>query len=138
MAKMLYNVANGYIVYLKLLRCRMKIAVIGSRNLLPFDLGKYIPESVSEIISGGAKGVDSMAKNYAITHNIILTEYLPEYNRYGKGAPLKRNIKIIEEANRVIAFWDGKSKGTKFVIDECRKRGKEIDIVLIDMHDSRI
>ena len=116
----------------------MKIAVIGSRNLLPFDLGKYIPESVSEIISGGAKGVDSMAKNYAITHNIILTEYLPEYNRYGKGAPLKRNIKIIEEANRVIAFWDGKSKGTKFVIDECRKRGKEIDIVLIDMHDSRI
>lgn len=116
----------------------MKIAVIGSRNLLPFDLGKYIPESVSEIISGGAKGVDSMAKNYAITHNIILTEYLPEYNRYGKGAPLKRNIKIIEEANRVIAFCDGKSKGTKFVIDECRKRGKEIDIVLIDMHDSRI
>ena len=110
----------------------MKVAVIGSRNLLPFDLGKYIPESVSEIISGGAKGVDSMAKNYAITHNIILTEYLPEYNRYGKGAPLKRNIKIIEEANRVIAFWDGKSKGTKFVIEECKKRGKEIDVYVME------
>ena len=49
--------------------------------------------------------------------------FLPEYSRYGRGAPLKRNPQIIEYADVVIAFWDGKSKGTKYVIDNCKKTG---------------
>ena len=110
----------------------MKVAVIGSRGLTIDDLGKYLPEGTTEIVSGGAKGVDSCAKEYALAHNIKLTEFLPEYKKFGRAAPLKRNLQIIEYSDIVLAFWDGKSKGTKYVIDNCRKMGVEVKIYTID------
>ncbi len=106
----------------------MKVAVIGSRGLTVTDLGKYLPENTTEIISGGAKGVDSSAREYALSHGIKLTEFLPEYDKYGRNAPLKRNITIIENADVVLAFWDGESRGTKFVIDNCKKMGIPVKI----------
>lgn len=106
----------------------MKVAVIGSRGLTVSDLGRYIPESTTEIVSGGARGVDSSAREYALAHGIKLTEFLPEYDKYGRNAPLKRNITIIEYADLVLAFWDGKSHGTKFVIDNCKKMGVPVKI----------
>lgn len=101
----------------------MKVAVIGSRGLTVNDLGKYLPEDTTEIVSGGAKGIDTCAKNYALSHNIKLTEFLPDYKRFGRAAPLKRNLKIIQNADLVLAFWDGNSHGMKFVIDECQRIG---------------
>ena len=100
----------------------MKAAVIGSRGLWVEHLEDYLPEGVTEIVSGGARGVDTCARNYALGHGLKLTEFLPDYSRFGKGAPLLRNITIIENADLILAFWDGKSKGTKFVIDYCKKR----------------
>lgn len=109
----------------------MKIAVIGSRNLNVENLGKYIPNDVSEIVSGGAKGIDSNAKSYAQKNKIPLKEFLPDYRRFGRGAPLKRNLQIIEYADMVIAFWDGESHGTKYVIDNCNKMNVPVRIVTI-------
>lgn len=106
----------------------MRVAVIGSRGLTIDDLGKYLPEDTAEIVSGGAKGIDTCAREYAVSHGIKLTEFLPEYNKYGKSAPLKRNITIIENADIVLAFWDGSSRGTKFVIDNCREKGVEVKV----------
>lgn len=106
----------------------MKVAVIGSRGLTVDDLGKYLPADTTEIISGGAKGIDTCAREYALSHNIKLTEYLPDYRRFGRGAPQKRNITIIQNADMVIAFWDGSSRGTKFVIDNCRKMNIEVKV----------
>ena len=100
----------------------MKVAVIGSRGLRVEHLEDYLPEGVTEIVSGGAKGVDACARDYALRHGLKLTEFLPEYGRFGRGAPLRRNIAIIEYADLVLAFWDGRSRGTKFVIDNCKKR----------------
>ena len=100
----------------------MRVAVIGSRGLHVEHLEDYLPAGVTEIVSGGARGIDTCAKNYALFHGLKLTEFLPEYGRYGKGAPLRRNITIIEYADLVLAFWDGRSRGTKFVIDNCKKR----------------
>ena len=91
----------------------MKISVIVSRGLVINDLGKYLPANVTEIVSGGAKGIDTCAKEYALSNGIKLTEFLPEYNKYGRGAPLKRNLLIIDYADEVPAFWDGRSSGTK-------------------------
>lgn len=108
----------------------MKIAVIGSRELTVNDLGKYLPQEVTEIVSGGAKGIDACAKEYALENSIKLTEFLPEYKKYGKGAPLKRNLQIIDYADSVLAFWDGKSRGTKFVIEHCKAQNKSIRIFL--------
>lgn len=101
----------------------MKVAIVGSRGLQVTHLETYLPDGVTEIVSGGAKGVDTCARVYAHSHQIKLTEFLPEYKKYGRSAPLKRNISIIEYADLVLAFWDGTSHGTKFVIDNCKKRG---------------
>lgn len=99
----------------------MKVAVIGSRGLEVKNLEKYLPEQTSEIVSGGARGIDTAARNYALKNKIKLTEFLPEYEKYGRTAPLKRNDLIIDYADIIIAFWDGKSRGTKYVMDRCKK-----------------
>ena len=108
----------------------MKIAVIGSRGIAAVNLEKYLPPETDEIVSGGAKGVDTVAKEYANRNGIKLTEFLPEYDKYGRGAPLKRNITIIEYADMVLAFWDGKSRGTKFVIDNCKRTGIPVKVFI--------
>lgn len=100
----------------------MKIAIVGSRSITVNNLGDYLPENTTEIVSGGAIGVDRSARNYAKTHNIKLKEFLPEYERYGRSAPLKRNLQIIDYADEVIAFWDGMSHGTRFVIENCKRK----------------
>lgn len=100
----------------------MKIAIIGSRNVIVTDLERYLPEGVTEIVSGGAKGVDTCAREYARASGLKLTEFLPAYDMYGRGAPLKRNLQIIHYADAVMAFWDGKSRGTKHVIDTCNSQ----------------
>ncbi len=107
----------------------MKVAVIGSRDLTVPDLGRYLPEGTTEIVSGGARGVDQSAREYARANDIPITEFLPEYEKYGRGAPLRRNITIIEYSDMVLAFWDGKSRGTKFVIDNCKKMGVPVNIL---------
>ena len=106
----------------------MRVAIVGSRGLSVTNLGKYLPEGVTEIVSGGARGIDTCAREYAIAHGIKLTEFLPEYEKYGRSAPLKRNIIIIENADLVLAFWDGTSRGTKFVIDNCKRRGIPVKV----------
>ncbi|MCH5348664.1 MAG: DUF2493 domain-containing protein [Oscillospiraceae bacterium] len=109
----------------------MKVAVIGSRGLTVTDLGKYLPEDTTEIVSGGAKGIDTCAREYALAHNIKLTEFLPDYKSFGKGAPLKRNLQIIGYSDIVLAFWDGKSRGTKYVIDNCNNTGVEVKVYIV-------
>lgn len=110
----------------------MKVAVIGSRKLNISDLDKYLPYETTEIVSGGAKGIDLCARNYAHKNRIPLTEFLPEYEKYSRAAPIKRNIKIVEYSDCVVAFWDGKSRGTKYVIDYCKKIDKEINVYIIN------
>lgn len=108
----------------------MKVAIIGSRNLTVDNLQKYLPDDTTEIVSGGAKGIDSCAKAYALANGIKLTEFLPEYNKYGRGAPLKRNLQIIQYSDLVIAFWDGKSRGTEYVIKNCKTENKPVTVYL--------
>ena len=112
----------------------MRVAVIDSRGLCVLNLERYLPKEVTEIVSGGAKGVDTSAREYAISHGIKLTEFLPEYKKYGRSAPLKRNITIIENADLVLAFWDGNSRGTKFVIDNCKNRGIPVKVFVTTKH----
>ncbi|MBQ7302267.1 MAG: hypothetical protein IJW89_01650, partial [Clostridia bacterium] len=83
-----------------------------------------------EIVSGGAKGVDACAAAYAVAHKIRLTEFLPQYKCYGRAAPLVRNRNIVDYADRVLVFWDGKSKGSLSVIRYAQKTGKPCTVVL--------
>lgn len=106
----------------------MKVAIIGSRTITIKNIEDYIPKNTTEIISGGAKGVDSCARLFAESNNIIYTEFLPDYKKYGRAAPIVRNRLIVDSADIIIAFWDGTSKGTKSVIDYCNKAGKKVQI----------
>ena len=109
----------------------MKIAVIGSRNIKIENFKKYLPEGVTEIVSGGARGIDSCAAKYAETNGLKLTVFLPEYKRFGRAAPIIRNDRIIEYSDEIVALWDGKSKGTEYVIEKSRKLGKRVRVYRI-------
>lgn len=113
----------------------MKIAVVGSREFKDSDLIEHVLHNKTKcasdyytIVSGGARGVDTLAEKFADEYGITKKIFLPDWDRYGKKAGFLRNILIINEADKVIAFWDGKSAGTKNSIDLAIKQGKPLDI----------
>ena len=107
----------------------MKCAVVGSRGLMGENLGEYLPEGVSELVSGGARGVDTCAKEWAQAHGLPCREFLPDYARFGKAAPLRRNREIAAYADEILAFWDGTSRGTAHLIREARRLGKPVRVI---------
>lgn len=106
----------------------MKVAVIGSRTLTAINIGEYLPNGTTTIISGGAKGIDTLAAEYAKNHNVAIVEFKPDYKQYGRGATFIRNRQIIDFCDVVVALWDGVSKGTKYSIDYAHKTGKEVQL----------
>ena len=110
---------------------KMKVAVVGSRNIVVENIQQFLPENVSEIISGGAKGVDTCAEEYAKNNGIKMTVIKPDYKKYGKPAPLVRNKEIVKNAEFVVLVWDGKSRGTKFVLEHCEKINKPHKVYII-------
>ena len=110
----------------------MKVAAVGSRSLNVPDLQKYLPHQLTEIVSGGAAGVDRCAREYAQQNQIPLTEFLPQYDRYRRAAPIKRNEQLVAYADCVIAFWDGQSKGTLSSIQYALRAHKELHVYILE------
>lgn len=112
----------------------MKVAIIGSRSVTMQSyqlLEENVPINASEIISGGAEGADKLAERFAKEKSLRLTVHLPDYAADGSKAPLRRNIAIVDEADYVVAIWDGRSRGTGHVIRLCIDRNKPFKIVKI-------
>ena len=109
----------------------VKVAIIGSRSLDISNLEEFLPDGTTEIISGGAKGIDTCAQELAHRMGLGLTVIRPDYHKYGRAAPLKRNDIIIERSDIVLAIWDGNSRGTKYVIDKCKEIGKPVVVKII-------
>ena len=107
----------------------MKTAIIGSRDLV-VDLQKYLPAGITMVVSGGSRGIDTLAELYAYVNDIPKMIFLPEYDKHGKQAPLVRSKLIVDNADMVVAFWDGKSAGTKFAIDYAKSINKEVIVHL--------
>jgi hypothetical protein len=107
----------------------MKIAVVGSRTFNDYALLKqwldklHAIEPINLIISGGARGADSLSEQWA------LEIFKPDWNKFGKRAGFLRNVDIVTAAEGVIAFWDGTSRGTQHSINLAKEQGKPIKII---------
>ncbi len=116
----------------------MKVAVVGSRGL---GEGCYpivcdnIPVGCSEIISGGAAGVDMLAERFARDKDLKLTVIRPDYQTFDRMAPLVRNGQIVKQADYVLILWNGTSRGTLNVIQSCMNTGKPYKLLLIKNRD---
>ncbi len=115
----------------------MKIAVIGSRNFNDYD---YLKDKLliiindlenCTIISGGARGADSLGERFAKEFKIDTLILKPDWEKFGKSAGFLRNKDIIENSDIVCAFWDSKSAGTKHSINLAKKTKKDTFIFYV-------
>lgn len=114
----------------------MNIAIIGSRNPGNINFAQELEKRITinnndVIISGGARGIDSLAAQYANANGLQMKEYCPDFTKYGRGATFIRNREIVDNADVVVAFWNGTSKGTKYTIDYANKKGVSTLIINI-------
>ncbi len=110
----------------------MRVAVIGSREIGDFSIKsmiEHIPENASELVSGGAPGIDTLAEQAAGLLGLPIKIFRPDYEQEGRLAPLLRNIRIVEYADLVIAFWDNHSRGTAHALNHCVQTSKPFRIV---------
>ena len=111
---------------------RHVIAVVGSRDFKPLSLVvKFVaslPGGVT-IISGGARGVDQAAVRQARLNHIPAQVFIADWKRHRKAAGPIRNSELVRLADEVVAFWDGKSKGTADTIRKAKAAGKPVWIV---------
>lgn len=108
-----------------------KIAVIGSRIFTDFDLLKKELDEYPPfiLVSGGAKGAETLAEQYADEKGYEKIIHLPDKKKHGRGAYRRRNQLIVEDADEMIAFCLGESKGTKHSLELARKKGIPVTII---------
>lgn len=114
-----------------------KVIIAGGRDFNDYELLKqkcdyYLSNLDTKdivIISGAARGADSLGEKYANEKGYKIDSHPANWNKYGKSAGYRRNSEMAEIANGVICFWDGKSKGTKHMIDIAKNKGLPIKII---------
>lgn len=112
----------------------MRVGIIGSRKCKNFNknlIDEYLPQNCTEIISGGADGIDTYAEETAKRKNLPFKIFLPDYEKYGKRAPLERNLLIVRSSDTMLAFWDCYSRGTAHTIDACIRDGVPVRVIPI-------
>ena len=107
----------------------MKLLIVGSRSITYYPLEDEVPSDTELIISGGARGVDTLAERYADSHGIEKLIIKPDYKKYGRRAPLIRNEEMVDICDKVLVIWDGVSTGTAYTVNYAKKHGKEIILI---------
>lgn len=104
----------------------MKLAVVGSRKwAMPHIITKTLDDVYpDEIVTGGAEGADKFAEAWALLHHVPCKVFKPDWNKYGKKAGALRNREIVDYCDFLVAFWDGRSRGTKISIEMAGKANK--------------
>lgn len=120
----------------------IRIIVAGSRNfnnyslleqsLMDYIAGNFDPNEI-EIISGGARGADSLGERFARECQLKLKRFPADWDRYGKSAGYRRNTEMADYAKQetgvLFAFWDGQSRGTQHMINLATTKGLEVHVV---------
>lgn len=125
---------------------KLRLIIAGGRNFTDSRLAlsefllfstditaKYgLVEPFSEIVSGGARGADLVGERIARMCHLPVKRYIPDWNGFGKRAGFVRNTDMADNADALLAFWDGVSRGTKHMIDTARKKGLIVKVVMYD------
>lgn len=115
----------------------MNIIIAGGRDFNNYEflkekcsnvINSFLFKDDIKLVSGKAKGADTLGENFAKEFNYQLLEYPANWNEYGKSAGYIRNEEMAKISQVLIAFWDGKSKGTKHMINLAKKYNLEIYI----------
>jgi len=116
-----------------------KIIIAGGRDFGDYD---YLQRSMNsvianlcgniQIVSGRARGADTLGEQYAKDNNLDLKVFPANWEKHGRSAGYIRNSEMANYANTLIAFWDGKSRGTKHMIDEANRRGFYVEVFKYD------
>lgn len=114
----------------------MKVIIAGGRDFKDYEtlidicdnkLQRYLPTEL-EIISGTCNGADLLGEAYANERGYSIKRFPADWNKYGNKAGYIRNKQMAEYADALIAFWDGKSKGTKMMIDLAEFKGLKVRV----------
>ena len=115
----------------------MKVIIAGSRGFNDYEKLCTVcnftlsNQSEIEIVSGTARGADKLGEKYAKEKGYSIKKFPPNWDKFGKSAGYKRNAQMAEYADALIAFWDGKSKGTKHMIDLASKNKLKIRVIYV-------
>ena len=114
-----------------------KVIIAGCRDFADYELLKeecdfYLQNQKPEdivIVSGHASGADALGEHYALERDLQLETYTADWKAHGRAAGPIRNAQMASVAHALIAFWDGKSRETKNMIDTATKRGLQVAVV---------
>jgi len=114
----------------------MRVIIAGSRNFNDYGIVKKKLNAILKnqkevtIISGTANGADKLGERYANDNHLKLEQYPAMWDLFGKKAGYMRNEEMVKFADAAIVFWDGKSKGSKHMIDISKKYNLKLRIVM--------
>jgi predicted Rossmann fold nucleotide-binding protein DprA/Smf involved in DNA uptake len=120
----------------------MKVIIAGGRDFSDYPLLIESCDQILsdldniEIVSGRARGADSLGEDYALERGYDCKIFPADWEKYGKAAGYKRNSEMAEYSDLLIAFWDGTSKGTEHMINIARKKGLKIKIINYEKNKS--
>ena len=106
-----------------------KVIVAGTRGFTNYNLMCKKLDTLLcnlkdiEIVSGTARGADSLGEKYAKENNLVLKQFPANWDKYGKRAGYLRNSQMADYADYLVAFWDGESKGTSHMINLAKEKG---------------
>lgn len=124
---------------------KFRVIIAGSRGFNNYQylretceklLVNRVKDSEIHIVSGCAKGADQLGMKYANAYGYRVDPYPAQWDEYGKSAGYIRNCKMAENADALIAFWDGESRGTKHMIEQATKKGLLVRVIRYDQDRS--
>lgn len=109
----------------------MKTIIAGSRDLLDYNvvaetIRDRLPWKITHVVSGRARGADTLGEKWAEANEIPLSYYPANWDKYGKRAGYVRNLEMAQNAEALLAFWDGESPGTKMMIKLAKEHGLQV------------
>lgn len=113
----------------------MRVIIAGSRNITNLNVVLNAVAKaqfkITTVVSGGARGVDTLGEQFAQNVGIPVERYMAEWDVHGKSAGYKRNMVMAKNADALIAIWDGVSKGTEHMIKIANLLGLSVFIYRI-------